>query len=88
MKRLIFILTELFGSVTFVFAAEHILQGRVIDSALGSGVGYATVVLSDAEGKGVAAVAADKEGSFTLRYNKEGSYTLSHCATTRRAPTR
>lgn len=77
MKRIVLILVLLCSTPLCSIAAEHILQGRVIDSALGSGVGYATVVLSDAEGKGVAAVAADKEGSFTLRYNKEGSYTLT-----------
>ena len=77
MKRIVLILVLLCSTPLCSIAAEHILQGRVIDSASGSGVGYATVVLSDAEGKGVAAVAADKEGSFTLRYNKEGSYTLT-----------
>ncbi len=77
MKRGIFVLALLFASINTLFAAEHILQGRVVDTASGSGVGYATVVLTSAEGKGVSAVAADKDGNFTLRYNKEGSYTLT-----------
>lgn len=77
MKRGIFVLALLFASINTLFAAEHILQGRVVDTTSGSGVGYATVVLTSAEGKGVSAVAADKDGNFTLHYNKEGSYTLT-----------
>lgn len=77
MKRLFFIIILLFGSATGVFAAEHILQGRIVDSATSSGVGYATVVLTDARGKGVSAVAADKEGAFSLRYNKDGIFKLT-----------
>ena len=76
MKRLLLFIILLFGSVTGVFAAEHILQGRIVDSASGNGVGYATVVLTDARGKGVSAVAADKEGAFSLFYNKEGAFKL------------
>lgn len=76
MKRIFLFIIFLFGSATCVFAAEHILQGRIVDSASGSGVGYATVVLTDAKGKGVSAVAADKEGAFSLFYNKEGAFKL------------
>ena len=76
MKRIFLFIILLFGSVTGVFAAEHILQGRIVDSASGNGVGYATVVLTDARGKGVSAVAADKEGAFSLFYNKEGVFKL------------
>ncbi|MBP3382469.1 MAG: outer membrane beta-barrel protein [Tidjanibacter sp.] len=76
MKRIFLIVILLFGSVTGVFAAEHILQGRIVDSVSGNGVGYATVVLTDARGKGVSAVAADKEGAFSLFYNKEGVFKL------------
>ena len=53
MKRVLLITMLLLGSVLFSFAAEHMFQGRIVDSATGSGVGYATVVLTDAEGKGV-----------------------------------
>ena len=77
MKRVLLITMLLLGSVLFSFAAEHIFQGRIVDSATGSGVGYATVVLTDAEGKGVSAVAADKEGNFILRYNQEGTFKLT-----------
>lgn len=77
MKRVLLITMLLLGSVLFSFATEHIFQGRIVDSATGSGVGYATVVLSDAEGKGVSAVAADKEGNFILRYNQEGTFKLT-----------
>ena len=76
MKRIFLFIILLFGSVTSVFAAEHILQGRIVDSASGSGVGYATVVLTNARGKGVSAVAADKEGAFSLFYNKDGVFKL------------
>ncbi len=67
----------MFGSVTGVFAAEHILQGCVVDSTSKNGVGYATIVLTDGDGKGVSAVAANKDGVFMLRYNKEGLYKLT-----------
>ena len=76
MKRILLSVIFLFGSIIGVFAAEHILLGRVVDTTSGSGVGYATVVLTDAKGNGVSAVAADKEGAFTLFYNQGGDYKL------------
>lgn len=67
----------LFGSTTNVFGSNYILQGRIVDSVTSGGVGYATVVLTDAKGNGVSAVAADREGTFTLHYNKEGVFKLA-----------
>lgn len=54
----------------------YTIKGTVVDSVTGKGVGFVTVILKDST-TSVKAIAADGNGSFTIKHNKQGKYTLN-----------